>query len=265
MKKPTLEQLLAQIRAGDVRAALASGSFVAVEAAAKRAEEDRIACAEELALAFAVRPDSNCRARIAIARAMVALDAWDDRVFTVGIATREASKVDDPSAALRGICAIGYANMYRRDAPEVCAALLADPFPVARQGAAQALAVCPGTVPLLRYKVLIGDADNDVLAACIDALLATGRDEATPFLVGLLAEHDVRSEIIGLALGGARLAVDEVLAWCKALRPLQRQRVGFLAVALTRSEAGNKYLRSIVADGGKLDVAAARQALATFD
>jgi len=265
VKKPTLEQWLAKVRAGDVRAALACGNFVVVEAAARKVEEERLPVAAELVEAFSVRPDPGCRARLAIARALLALEEWDDRVFALGIATHEPSGFDDPSANLRGACAIAYANLHRSDAANACAALLADASPVARLDAARALGACAGTTALLRYKVLIGDSDQDVTAAAIDSLLATGRAEATPFLVELLAVRDVRSELIGLALGGARLAIPEIIGWCKELLALQRQRVGYLAVALTRSAAGDTYLRSIVADGGRLDAEAAKKALATFD
>lgn len=265
MKKPTLEQWLAKVRAGDVRGALGSGNFVVVEAAARKAGEDRLPVATELIEAFSTRPDPGCRARLAIAQALLALDEWDDRVFAIGIATHEPSAFDDPSANLRGACAIAYANLHRSDAAEVCAALLADKSPVARINAARALGACNGAIALLRYKVLIGDGDQDVTAAAIDSLLANGRDEAMPFLVDLLAARDVRSELVGLALGGARLAIPEVIAWCKELLALQRQRVGYLAVALTRSAEGDTYLKSIVADGGKLDAAAAKKALSTFD
>ncbi len=274
-RKPTVEQLLAGIRTGALdalRAGLASSANYVVEAAAKRIAEDRVdAAVPELVAAFArlADDDPGCRGRIAIAHALHAVDHWDDSVFVAGLAIKKLEgprPPDDTAAPLRGICGIAHAHFNRPDALEVLAALLADPFVAARLGAAQGLrdAGRLGSAALLRFKILIGDADPDVLAACVEALLANDRDEHLAFLLGLLAAHDQRAEIVALALGGARMAGDALAAWCDAARPEQRQRVAYVALALLRDAAANAKLLEAIRTRNKADAIAAARALATF-
>ena len=271
-RKVSIEQQLAALRGGGadaVRAAIATGAALVIEAAAKRAGEHQINVGPELAAAFAALPKGElaCRAKIAIAQALHALEHWDDRVFVAGLTVSEGAPTNDSAAPLRGICAIAHAHFNRPDALEVLAAALADPCTATRLGAAQGLRDCAqlGAAALLRYKLLLDDDDPDVVAGCVEALIATGRDACEVFLVGLLGAHDQRAEIIALGLGGARMAVPALLAWSTDARPAQRQRVGFLALALARDDRANAHLLEIVRTGGKHDALAATRALATFE
>lgn len=282
----TLPQRIADLRALDVhapaslgklRTALQAPAGVLVAAAASLVEEHRLeALVPELAPAFeqlceqAVKRDPGCRGKLAIARALHALDHWDDRVFVAGLTyvQQEGWGAEDIAGELRGVCGLAHAHFARGDALDVLAVLLADPERTARLAAAQAIgdAGRPDATALLRFKILGGDAEPAVLAACIEALFALARDASYGFVVRLLAGHDERAEVAALALGGGRFAeaFDVLAAWCTGCRPEQRHRIGYLALALLRAPAATAYLLEAISSHGRLDAIAAARALATF-
>jgi hypothetical protein len=282
----TLQQRVAELRALDLgqpssldklRAAVASATGFLVAAAAKLVEDHRIeAQVPELAPAFerlredAVKRDPGCRGKLAIARALHALDHWDDRVFVAGLSyeQREGWGQDDTAAELRGVCGLAHAHFARPDALDVLAALLGDPQRTARVAAAQGLgdAGRPDATALLRFKVMAGDPEPEVLAACLESLFALAREPSYGFVVALLAAHDERAEVAALALGAGRFAeaFDALTGWCIGAAPQQRHRVGYLALALLRAPAATEYLLDAVRSHGRLDAVAAAGALATF-
>ncbi|HEY0478123.1 MAG TPA: hypothetical protein VGD37_11430 [Kofleriaceae bacterium] len=283
---PTSEQRAAELRALDpatpaghdkLRAALRATSGFVVAAAAKLVEDHRLEpLAAELAPAFerlcedAVKRDPGCRGKLAIARALHALDHWDDRVFAAGLShvQREGWGQDDTAAELRGICGLAHAHFARGDALDVLASLLADRERTTRLAAAQAIgdAGRPDATALLRFKVLLGDDEPAVLSACLESLFALARDATGGFVVRLLAAHDERAEVAALALGGARLATafDALTGWCLGATPEQRHRIGYLALALLRAEPATEYLLDAIRSHARRDAVAAARALATF-
>ena len=282
---PSLEQRLAALRNFDpaapkaleiVRTGLRASIGVVVEAAAKLVGEHRLdALVPELVDAFArladKERDPGCRGKLAIGHALHALDRWDDRVFVAGLAITQPEgwkPADDTAAPLRGLCAIAHAHFNRDDALDVLAVVLADPERAARLGAAQGLGDSGkiGATALLRYKVLAGDVEPEVTSTCVESLLALNRGGSIDFLVGLLAAHDERAEIVALALGGARVdaARESLITWCDAARPAQRQRVGYLALALLRDDTATAHVLDAIRTRGKPDALAAARALATF-
>ena len=279
-KPDKLDKRLAAVKTASVdelASALRSATGVLVAAAARRVADERIdALVPELAPAFAqlgdAKRDPGCRGKIAIARALHELDHWDDRVFVAGltIVQREGwgDPPDDTAAELRGICGIAHAHFARVDALDVLAELLADPERVTRIGAAQGLggAGRRDATALLRFKLRVGDDDSEVLSACLEALLSIARDDAVPFVVSLLAEHDERAECAALALGGTRIAaaLEPLVAWCDACTGPQRYRVAYLALALLRHDTATAKLLDVVRDGAKPAALAAGGALATF-
>jgi hypothetical protein len=286
----TLEQRLAALRRLDVhapgavdkiRAALRSSIGILVASAAKLVAEHRVqTLIEELAPAFArlledpVKRDPGCRGKTAIAHALHALDCWDDRVFVAGLRHVQpegwggGSERDDTAAALRGLCGIAHAQFAREDALDVLAILLADPERATRVAAAQGLgdAGRSDATALLRYKLLVGDPDPDVTAACVESLLQLARDESYDFLVGLLDSHDNRAEVVALGLGGARIvrAFEPLAAWCVGCKPEQRHRVGYLAIALLRTPRAIEHLLDAIRGQARPASLAAARALATF-
>ncbi len=282
----TVQQRIAELRAldaaapasqGKIRAAVASPTGLLVAAAASLVEEHRLEpLVPELAPAFdrlcedPVKRDPGCRGKLAIARALHALDHWEDRVFVAGLTyvQREGWGGEDTAAELRGVCGLAHAHFARADALDVLAGLLADRERTTRLAAAQGLgdAGRPDATALLRFKVLIGDEEPQVLAACLESLFALARDASYGFVVRLLAAHDERAEVAALALGQARFAAafDELAGWCIGCTPEQRHRIGYLALALLRTEAATAYLLEAIGTHGRLDAVGAARALATF-
>jgi hypothetical protein len=282
----TIEQQVAELRDLDaaapgsldkLRTALRGTSGFLVAAAARRVEGDRLeALVPELAPAFErlredpVKRDPSCRGKLAIARALHALDHWEDRVFVAGLRheQREGWAQEDTGAELRGVCGLAHAHFARADALDVLAGLLADRERTTRLAAAQALgdAGRPDATALLRFKLLLGDEEPAVLSACCEALFALSRDASYDFVVKLLAAHDERAEVAALALGGARFAAafELITAWCVGASLEQRHRIGYLALALLRAEPATAYLLDAIRTHGRRDAVAAARALATF-
>ena len=262
-----------------VRAALRSktGAVVALAARIVAGRELR-GLADELGPAFTrlserpVERDPGCRGKVAVAKALRALDEWEDAVFVPGVALVQHEPVwggrEDTAAELRAECAMAFAHSGREDSLEVLADLLSDGERAARAGAAQALGDSgrPDAVALLRYKVRIGDPEPDVVATCLGSILALAPRTSLPFFARLLEGRDERAEAAALALGTSRLAaaLPLLLAYCGGAAGDARERTGYLALALLRDDAANDFLLGVVRDGEPPDAVAAARALATF-
>jgi hypothetical protein len=282
----TLQQRVADLRELDpgapasldkLRAALRSSTGFVVAAAADLVAEHQLApLVAELAPAFErlcddpVKRDPACRGKLAIARALHTLDHWDDRVFVAGLThvQREGWAQEDTAGDLRGVCGLAHAHFARADALDVLAELLGDAERTTRIAAAQALgdAGRPDATALLRFKILAGDPEPTVLAACLESLFGLAREPSYPFVVRLLAGHDERAEVAALALGGARMAAafEPITSWCIGATAEQRHRIGYLALALLRADPATDYLLDAIRSHGRLDAIAAARALATF-
>jgi hypothetical protein len=282
----TLQQRVAELRALDpaapasldkLRAAAQSSTGFLVAAAADLIAEHRLEPAvAELAPAFVrlrddgAKRDPACRGKLAIAKALHALDHWDDQVFVAGLRyeQKEGWGGDDTAAELRGVCGLAHAHFGRPDALDALAGLLGDPQRVTRVAAAQGLgdAGRPDATALLRFKVMLGDPEGEVLAACLESLVSLAREASYDFMLGLLAGHDERAEVAALTLGGGRFteAFDALSAWCIGATTDQRHRIGYLALALLRADPATEYLLEAIRTHGKLDALAAARALSTF-
>jgi hypothetical protein len=268
-----LAALKGDAKPADVHDALGSTSGLLVAAAAKLAEAHGLV--DELAPAFVrlldqpVKRDPGCRGKLAIARTLHDLERWEDDVFArgAGYVQREPAfgGTIDTAAELRGVCGIAHAHFRTGDALDVLAQLLADPERTARLGAAQGIGDCgrPDASALLMFKVLTGDDEPEVLAACYESLFAIAGERALAF-VGQRAAAG--NEDAALALGASRLpAAYPILArWCEAAADGVRRRIGYLALALLRYELATARLLEIIRDDDPADAIAAAGALATF-
>lgn len=260
-----------------VRDAIDSSSGFVVAAAATLVEQHRLeALVPALVSAFArlcdqaVKRDPGCRGKVAIARTLHTLDQWEEGVFVAGLryVQEEGWGREDTAAELRGVCGLAHAHFGRPDALDVLATLLADRERVARIAAAQAVGDTGriDATALLRFKLLTGDTEPQVLSACLESLFALAREASYPFVLGMLGEHDDRAEVAALALGGARFpdAVEPLINWCIGAAAEQRYRIGYLALALLRTDAATDYLLDAIRSRGAADALAAANALATF-
>ena len=287
MAARTFEQQLATLRAldpaapssaDDLRKVLRSKRGLLIAVVAKLVEEHRLeALIEDLAASFGTlvedgaKLDPGCRGKLAIAQALIALEEWDERVFVAGltIVQREGPPPsEDTAAALRGLCGLAHVHFYRSNALDVLAALLADNERNARLAAAQGFGNAGRTdaTAVLRYALLLdNEGEPEVIAQCFDSLFALAREASAEFAIAMLARDGAIAEAAALALGGARIAsaAPVLAAWCARCRPEQRHRVGYLALALLRTDEANAVLLDAIRDGGKGALPAAR-ALATF-
>jgi hypothetical protein len=276
----SIEARLAALRgdpkAADVTEALRAKVGLLVAAAVPHASA--LGLLDELVPAFErltedpVKRDPTCRGKITIARTLHDLDRWEDGVFARGVTFVQLEPAFggpvDTAPELRGVCGLAHAHFARSDALDVLAKLLTDREPVPRIAAAQGLGDA-GRVDasaLLRYKILVGDDEPNVLAACFESLRSLTGDHARDFIASFLAQHDDRAELAVLALGASR--ADDVLplivAWCEGCLPEQRGRVGYLALALMRRDDATAHLLDVIRSGAPRDAIAAYRALATF-
>ena len=283
-KRPSISEKVAEVKALDpttregeaaLREALRAPIGLVVAVAAQLvAEHSLVALLDEVGPAFERlcdnKRDPGCRGKVALLRALHELDRWDE-VFerAVVYTQREPAYggVNDTAGEVRGIAGIAHAHFARTDAPDVLAQLFADPERIARIAAAQG---CRdggflGASGMLRMRILIGDEDGEVLAACFEALLALQREAALPFVVQCMTKADERGECVAVALGASRLdATRELIAWCERCVGEQRERVGYLPLALSRREPATAYLLAVIREQSPRDAVAAAKALATF-
>jgi len=219
-----------------------------------------------------VERDAGCRGKVAIARALHDLDRWDDEVFVPGVRLVQHEPVwggrEDTAAELRGVCAMAFAHAHRPDALDVLADLLADPERMARVAAAQALGDSgrPDASALLRYKVRMGDAEPEVIAAALGSLLVLAPRASFELVASLLHGESDTATAAALALGESKRAeaAPLLIAWCDEISSSVRARVGYLALALLRDEVATGFLLAQIRDARDADAIAAARALATF-
>lgn len=286
----SIEQRLTALRALDVgtpaaavalREALGSANGHLVAAAARLVGEHHVReLFDDLAAAFerlcedGAKRDPGCRGKIAIARALHAVEHWDERVLARGLRVVQpegwagGGVRDDAAAELRGVCGLAHAHLLRPDALDVLAELLADPERVTRVAAAQGIGDLgrPDGGALLRFKLLTGDREAEVVSASLESLLSLEREDACEFVVRLLPARDERADLAAIALASSRLtgARAPLLAWCAESLPGHRRRVGYLALALLRDDAATEHLLEVIRTQSKPDALAAARALATF-
>lgn len=263
----------------ELRKAVRSKTGLVIAAAVEIIAEARLEpLLSELAPAFArlledpVKRDPQCRGKIAVVRALVELERWEDEVFAAAIAHVQREPVwggsQDTAAELRGLAALGYAQLRHPDAVAIIADLLADPERAARLGAARALGDSARieAIALLRFKARIGDDEPEIAAAVFASLLALD-PEAVEYVAGYLgAADELVAESAALALGESRLepALPYLIAFAREAVVDDRRRVGYLAVALTRLEPGIDVLLEAIAGEAASAATLAIAALAPF-
>src|SRR5262245_37350174 len=231
----------------------------------------------ELAAAFQrfmiepVDTDKLCRAKIAIVDALHKIEFDAEDVFRAALRHVQMEPrwggSDDTAAPLRGAAAFALVRVNPRDLLILLADLLADAEKVARSSAARALGASGAlaAIPLLRLKARVGDVEPEVVAECLNALVAADAAASVPFVGQFLASSSEEiAEGAALALAESRCAdALELLKqhWPKT-RPGSLQNVLLLAIAITRLPAGVDFLIDILAAADESTGPAAITALA---
>jgi HEAT repeat protein len=246
--------------------------------AGERALPERIPDLIEAYARFLVDPvkrDPACIAKKAIAGALVALECRDVEFYLAGIRYQQLEPVwggtADTAVDVRCQCAMGLVNAGYFRAIQELAALLNDPEKHARGGAARAIS-CGNpreAEALLRFKVLIGDPEPEVLAECFTALLAIAPEESLSLVASRLSDKsDSVRDFAALALGESRhpKALQYLQkAWEDVLVRDDMRAVLIRAAAVHRSEAAFDWLISIIEDGSAKQAEVAADALSVYE
>ncbi len=253
---------------------VARAATLAGERALHEREPDLLAAYARL-LVDPVKRDPTCLAKQAIARALVALECQDVSFFLEGIRYIQLEPVwggsADTAVDVRSSCAMGLvATGYSRALPEL-ATLLNDKEPRAREGAARAIS-CGNpreAEPLLRFKVLAGDSQPEVLGECFNGLLSIAPEECVAFVGTQLANpSEAIRDFAALALGESRhpAALKQLRdAWDDAYVTPEMRALLIRAAALHRSEAAFDWLVSIIETGSRSQADITVDALSVYE
>ncbi|MDD9966676.1 MAG: HEAT repeat domain-containing protein [Myxococcales bacterium] len=269
----------------EVRTALADGlaskhSVLTAAAAQVIARTELQGLEEQLVAAFErlmhepVKRDKGCFAKTAIADALYRLECDQDALFLRGIRHTQFEPVyggrEDTAATLRGTSALALVRCHHPGVMLELARLLSDPQATARVAAADAIAYTldeGAGAPLLRFKILTGDADVRVTAACFGALLRLSREQAISFVAecALDQDHEAREAAV-LALGEARLkdALAPLSAIAEEPASGELAQVAHLAIAMLRNDAAWDYLVETIEDASEPRARAAIEALSHY-
>lgn len=246
---------------------LDSSNLIVSEAAGLAAERGLRELNPDLASAFnrflldSSSSDKGCRALTALIDALNRLEYGEENVFLSGIRHVQVEHFwgappEDMAAQLRADSAMGLVRLGHRDRLMFATDLLADPWKMARIGAARALGVSGllEAVPLLRYKARIGDKEAEVTTECLTALVRLSPEESLPYVAEFFnhPQEELR-EGAALALAETRLPAALTLLkeyWPRA-QPGTMQEVVLMAIALVRLPASLDFLLEILAGGDR--------------
>jgi HEAT repeat protein len=251
-------------------------NLVAAEAAAITGETQCADLATDLAEAFErfledpEKNDKQCRAKIAIVEALYKLDFSDEEFWLRGIHYVQEEpawpRSHDTAVPVRVGSALALVrNRYRGVLP-LLIDMLADENKAARVGAVQALAYS-GTEAaglLLRLKVRLGDAEDEVMAECFGGILELSPAAELSFVAEYLSSpNEAIREAVLLALGNSRQpAAFEILKAFAQKHSGDLQEVAHVALALLRLQVATDFLLTLVAEQPEAVALSALAALA---
>jgi HEAT repeat protein len=218
-----------------------------------------------------VKRDPLCKAKTAIAEALIQLDYPEEDFFWRGARYTQFEPVwggeQDTAAPVRVACAFSLVRTRARGVLPYLIDLLCDSEKPARIGAAQALAYSETDAAylLLRLKARIGDKEPEVISECFSGVLKLNPDEGVPFVAEFLdAPDSAIQEAAILALGDSRRreAFEFLKAfWTKSL-DARLKEVALIAVSLLRLAPATDFLLGLVSTDTETAAQAALSALA---
>ena len=220
------------------------------------------------------KADPGCAAKTATVRALYRIGARTHGAYLRGVRCVQLEPIwggsQDTAVELRGLSALALVRTGYFDALVEVAELLADPEPMARLAAVQAVAYSERQdvgVPLLRFKARLGDADSRVLAACLTGLLSLAPDSSLELVESFIDEEKPETaEAALLALGESRLpaALASLRRAAETLISQELRSVAFVAMGLLRSDAAWDYLLAVISDEPPAQAGLALSALGTY-
>jgi HEAT repeat protein len=256
-----------------------SSNYLVSKAAAVVADLQLSALIPDLIAAFdrflrdPVKTDSQCWAKIAIAKALKELGHRDPGVFLRGIAHIQMEPVfggrQDTAGAVRSACALALVDCQLDDFEILSrlADLLLDAEASVRVDAALAMAQLgsPGGALLLRLKARLGDTEPEVTGQCLFSLLSLGGSDAVAFVGGFLDHDDPQVRIeAAAALGAGRdpAALALVLERYRRERDPDLRHAIVTAAGASPIPAAADFLLAVIAEADQGLALAAIEALA---
>jgi hypothetical protein len=257
--------------------ALAAKSNLVVAKAARRAGNAHwidLAPAMESAfdrmMAKGVAIDKGCAAMIAIARALIAMEHDAPELYLRGMryVQMEGSYGPpiDTAAELREVCAMGLANSAWPHKLRDMVPLLGDGEWKVRVGAIRAIAAVGGEPAclLLRFKIIAGDCEPEVMSECFAAVLDLEGGEGVRVVAQAASSGKAEfREAAILALGASRRP--DAVEWLKEKFQSTIDREGrraiLLALSTSRVEAAIDFLLELMRSGAGSVPAQAEEAL----
>jgi HEAT repeat protein len=201
------------------------------------------------------RVDKQCHAKIGIVNALNKMEYMGDEVFMSGAHCVQMEPSFGPpidaAVEVRSGCAYGLARIDHPDALFVLTDLLVDGEHHVRIAAAKALGYLgrPESEYLLRFRVLAGDPEPDVIRECFEALIGMAPDRSLDFVTRYLRSNNAAIvQYAALAIGSSRMAqaYDKLReCWEDNPSPTAR-RMLLLPIALVRSDEAFEFLLDVV-------------------
>jgi HEAT repeat protein len=215
--------------------------------------------------------DKGCAASLAISRALVGMDHDAPELYLRGIRHVQMEPVwggsEDTAVDVRSTCAMGLANSSYPQKLRELVPLLVDTEWGARAGAIRAIGVIGSEAAslLLRFKMLTGDREPEVMSECFTAVLSVEGGEGVKLVSRFAAggKAEIREAAI-LALGASRRAdaVEWLLASAGRLADPDLRKCTFLAISTARTEPGIEFLLETIR---KAPIATARDAVEALE
>ena len=272
------EDDLAALRAGLTKAIGDHSNLVVAEAAKIIAElelsgfEPTLLAAWQRMMVDPIKSDKGCTAKTAIVEALGRLNHDDPDFFLTGMKYHQVEPAwpssEETAANVRGNCAFSLARSRQFRLVDKLVAfvdLMQDSSRMSRVYAAQAIADTgqDEAIPVLRLKLLLGDAEPEVLGACMSGLLKLAPATSIPLVVRFLTSHNEDVELeAAAALGECGLvdAVDALLDRLRSTHEGELRRSLIISIGLSRESKAVSFLISLL-EAGEKDAEAALDAL----